>query len=118
MEMIYIPAGEFQMGANEGDNNEKPAHTVNLDAFWIDKTEVTNEMFAWEWVADWYDRTYYSGSPQRNPTGPSSGEYKVLRGGSWVEEAGRVRSTVRLRNYPDERCDNFGFRCARSAASP
>jgi formylglycine-generating enzyme required for sulfatase activity len=37
----------------------------------------------WEWVADWYDEGYYSQSPGRNPPGPDSGEYRVLRGGSW-----------------------------------
>ena len=37
----------------------------------------------WEWVADWYDGDYYQTSPEKNPQGPSSGEYMVLRGGSW-----------------------------------
>jgi len=37
----------------------------------------------WEWVADWYDADYYQNSPAQNPTGPDSGTYRVLRGGSW-----------------------------------
>ncbi|MFH0992112.1 MAG: SUMF1/EgtB/PvdO family nonheme iron enzyme [bacterium] len=37
----------------------------------------------WEWCADWYDATYYSNSPEMNPTGPTSGTLRVLRGGSW-----------------------------------
>jgi formylglycine-generating enzyme required for sulfatase activity len=37
----------------------------------------------WEWIADWYDEEYYSVSPNENPTGPSSGESKVLRGGNF-----------------------------------
>lgn len=40
-EMVLIPAGEFQMGSNSGDPDEKPVHTVYLDAFFIDKYEVT-----------------------------------------------------------------------------
>lgn len=44
--MLYIPAGEFEMGSKDGEVDEKPVHTVNLNAFWIDKTEVTNAMFA------------------------------------------------------------------------
>jgi len=45
MVMIYVPAGPFTIGSDEGENNEKPARTVTLDAFWIDQTEVTNAMF-------------------------------------------------------------------------
>lgn len=40
-EMVLVPAGEFQMGSNMGDPDEKPIHTVHLDAFYIDKYEVT-----------------------------------------------------------------------------
>jgi len=46
MVMVYVPAGEFEMGSEVGNDNEKPVHTVYLDAFWIDQTEVTNAMFA------------------------------------------------------------------------
>ena len=45
MIMSYIPAGEFQMGSEDGDDDEKPVHTVNIDAFWMDQTEVSNEQF-------------------------------------------------------------------------
>ncbi|MCD6506169.1 PEGA domain-containing protein [Candidatus Poribacteria bacterium] len=46
--MVLIPAGEFQMGDhfNEGGFDERPVHTVYLDAFYIDKYEVTNELYA------------------------------------------------------------------------
>jgi formylglycine-generating enzyme required for sulfatase activity len=47
--MVFVPAGQFQMGSTDADpdgrNEEKPAHTVTLDAFWIDKTEVTNGQY-------------------------------------------------------------------------
>ena len=39
--MVLIPAGEFQMGSDIGDRDEKPVHTVYLDAFYIDRYEVT-----------------------------------------------------------------------------
>ena len=49
MEMIQIPAGEFIMGAehknSSAEKDEKPAHEVYLDAFWMDKTEVSNQMY-------------------------------------------------------------------------
>ncbi len=48
--LVCVPAGEFLMGAAATDpqaqDNEKPQHRVYLDAFWIDRTEVTNENFA------------------------------------------------------------------------
>lgn len=40
-----IPAGPFMMGSENGDPDEKPAHQVTLDAFWIDETEITNRMY-------------------------------------------------------------------------
>jgi formylglycine-generating enzyme required for sulfatase activity len=49
----------------------------------------------WEWVNDWYDRSYYSMSPSNNPPGPATGEYRVLRGGSWSGSGNLVRSAYR-----------------------
>ncbi|MEK7398781.1 MAG: SUMF1/EgtB/PvdO family nonheme iron enzyme, partial [Candidatus Poribacteria bacterium] len=43
--MVLIPAGEFEMGSNDGANNETPVHTVYLDAFYMDKYEVTNAQY-------------------------------------------------------------------------
>jgi serine/threonine-protein kinase len=45
MTLFYIPAGEFEMGSANGDPDERPPHTVYLEAFWIDQTEVTNGMY-------------------------------------------------------------------------
>jgi formylglycine-generating enzyme required for sulfatase activity len=45
MALSYIPAGSFQMGKESGSSNEKPVHTVILDAFWMDQSEVTNAMY-------------------------------------------------------------------------
>ena len=42
--MVYVPAGTFLMGAS-GIPQAKPQHTVYLDAYWIDQTEVTNAMY-------------------------------------------------------------------------
>ena len=46
MTLLYVPAGKFIMGSDHDDSDEKPVHTVTLDAFWIDQTEVTNTMYA------------------------------------------------------------------------
>lgn len=46
MEMVYIPAGQFTMGSDDGEPDEGPAHEVYLDAYWMDLTEITNKMYA------------------------------------------------------------------------
>jgi formylglycine-generating enzyme required for sulfatase activity len=246
-EMVLIPAGEFQMGDhfNEGRDTERPVHTVYLDAFYMDKYEVTNELYArflneigrnedeeghelldigspyclieyvdgryrpkegyerhpvvevswygavayarwagkrlpteaewekaargglvgkrypwgdaidaskanyndgsrgwrtkgilkylkpvgsfpangyglydmagnvWEWCADWYDKNYYSSSPRRNPRGPDSGSFRVVRGGSWLAYPDYLRAANRAFNDPQDTTDNVGFRCAQ-----
>jgi serine/threonine-protein kinase len=45
MSMVYVPAGEFEMGS-QFDERARPVHTVTVDAYWIDQTEVTNAMFS------------------------------------------------------------------------
>jgi formylglycine-generating enzyme required for sulfatase activity len=44
--LVFVPAGEFKMGSEYGNIDEQPVHTVFLDAYWIDRTEVTNAMYA------------------------------------------------------------------------
>jgi formylglycine-generating enzyme required for sulfatase activity len=63
-----------------------------------------------EWVWDYYDEDYYSQSPEKNPFGPSSGGYRVLRGGDW--ETWLIGSTNRRRGDPAPRDIYTGFRCA------
>ncbi|MBI3922813.1 MAG: SUMF1/EgtB/PvdO family nonheme iron enzyme [Armatimonadetes bacterium] len=68
----------------------------------------------WEWCADWFDCGYYKKSPRRNPTGPGSGQKRVMRGGSNGFRDGRfLRSALRFRDNPVGRCDFFGFRCVQ-----
>jgi len=65
--MALIPAGEFQMGSNDGDTDEKPVHTVYLDAYYIGVHEVTNAQFKKfleanpQWRKDRIDRKYHDG---------------------------------------------------------
>jgi len=65
----------------------------------------------WEWVNDWFDEDYYQNSPSQDPKGPDSGQYKVLRGGSWFYFPRFVRGSVRLAGDPAGRVGNFGLRC-------
>jgi formylglycine-generating enzyme required for sulfatase activity len=68
----------------------------------------------WEWCADWYGSDYYGSSPTTDPTGPTNGEYRVLRGGSWGSYADYCRAAGRLSFTPDFSDDGLGFRVARS----
>lgn len=65
-----------------------------------------------EWVADWYDRTYYARSPKKDPQGPESGENRVIRGGSWSDSPAGLRTTARVSAPPDYQDLTLGVRCA------
>ena len=65
-----------------------------------------------EWVADWYDIEYYANSPAENPTGPETGNFKVFRGGSWINNSGNTRTTYRFPKLPVLTYTTTGFRCA------
>ena len=67
----------------------------------------------WEWVQDWYGENYYSSSSSTDPSGPSSGSYRVYRGGSWDSPTGNCRSAFRGRYDPGYRYYDLGFRLAR-----
>jgi formylglycine-generating enzyme required for sulfatase activity len=69
----------------------------------------------WEWVQDWYDPGYYKNSPEKDPTGPDSGKYRIYRGGSWVGKAANLRSSVRFSALPVTRTHDLGFRLLRQA---
>jgi len=218
-EMVLVLEGEFNMGSNSGEGDERPVHTVFLDGFYIDKYEVTNAQYqafveatdraqseyaddnrfngpqqpvvgvswfdandyctwtglrlpteaewekvargtdgrtypwgegidaskanydmdigmttrvgsypegvspygaydmagnAWEWVTDWYGFDYYVSSPVHNPTGPESGSYRVIRGGSWDHNPSGLRTTTRVRRHPSDSLNYIvGFRCTR-----
>jgi len=223
MILVYIPEGTFEMGSADGWDSEQPVHTVNLSAFWMDQTEVTNHQYSicmesgacrepanlqsfsridyfinpifsdypvvnvswsdavdycqwagrrlpteaewekaakngkhakypwgegidcsfanyinctgdtsevgnypkgvspfgvldlagnvWEWIADWYDDLYYETHPLDYPSGPESGAYRVVRGGSWNDYEWYLRTTSRYSYFPDTRRVSVGFRC-------
>jgi formylglycine-generating enzyme required for sulfatase activity len=70
----------------------------------------------WEWCADWYDPNYYTDSPLDDPTGPTEGKYRVIRGGGWDYGAGVCRAASRYRRPPGFRYSLLGFRVAFDVA--
>ena len=70
----------------------------------------------WEWVADWYGSgTYERSGRTQNPTGPRTGDRKVLRGGSAFDGPEGLRSANRLAYLPTDQDGNVGCRCAKSS---
>ena len=67
----------------------------------------------WEWVSDFYDENYYTGSPMTDPKGPANGQYHVLRGGSLFSDAPHTRVSARSFVGLPVQMDFFGFRCVR-----
>lgn len=67
-DMVLIPAGEFQMGSNSGDFDESPVHPVYLDAFYMDRYEVTNAQYRLfvdanpQWQKERISRKYHDGN--------------------------------------------------------
>jgi len=73
---------------------------------------------AWQWCADWYQADYYGHSPTKNPTGPTRGENRVRRGGSWLTRVTDIDNDplrVANRNHapPTQTSNQTGFRCVR-----
>ena len=64
-----------------------------------------------EWCADWYGA--YAGRAESNPAGSETGKSRVVRGGSWFDDAHDARSAYRIRISPGFRYDSLGFRFAR-----
>jgi formylglycine-generating enzyme required for sulfatase activity len=69
---------------------------------------------AWQWCSDWYNADYYAKSPADDPTGPDTGDVRVLRGGSWDYGPYCTRSAFRRQYTPGDRNSDVGFRVART----
>jgi sulfatase modifying factor 1 len=63
-----------------------------------------------EWCADWFDKNYYTASPERNPRGPDIGERRASRGGSWRHHIKVSRCAARSSIPPSFQYADYGFR--------
>ncbi|MBI5196649.1 MAG: SUMF1/EgtB/PvdO family nonheme iron enzyme, partial [Nitrospirae bacterium] len=104
---------EWEYAARSGGKNEKYAGGNALDSVaWYDSNsgikthavgqkqpnglglyDMTGNVL--EWVNDWYGENYYKNSPKDNPKGADSGQYRVLRGGSWFYKPQNLRASYR-----------------------
>ncbi len=103
MVQVYVPAGEFLMGSTEADSaattDEKPQHKTYLDAFWIDRNEVTNVQFA-----AFAKAASYLTDAEKAGTGlvfnASTKDLANVAGADWRRPRGPSSNTVGLENHP------------------
>ncbi len=97
MAQMYVPAGPFTMGSDNGGSDEQPVRTVTLDAFWIDQTEVTNDQFA-QFVA----ATSYETIAEEEGGGYTytSAGYGYTNGADWQHPQGPGSSLDGLGDHP------------------
>ena len=97
--------------AHDGYLNTAPVGSFPLGASPIGALDMAGN--AWEWTGDRFNGNFYADSPPSNPTGPGSGDERVLRGGSWISYPFMLRTTYRGHHIPETRHNYSGFRCAR-----
>ena len=119
------PGGRHRMNVWQGTF---PTHNTEADGFYGPCPVRTYKPNAfglfgmtgnvWEWCWDWFEADSYGHSPAADPTGPTEGDRRVMRGGSYLCHASycnRYRVDARSSNTPDSATTNLGFRCVRDA---
>jgi len=107
------PQSDKNIEFDDGHNDTAPVATFPDGASPFGLYDMAGNVM--EWVSDWYDPRYYEESTDTNPLGPLEGEFKSLRGGSWLSSENEVRTSGRSSYLPSVSRANLGFRCAMTA---
>jgi formylglycine-generating enzyme required for sulfatase activity len=104
---------DFPYGGGKADDDKFLARTATVGSH----PEAVNALGiydmqgnTWEWCADWYGP--YPKEKVTDPTGPKTGVWKVMRGGSWYNYGSRCRAACRYVNFPEDMHSDLGFRVA------
>jgi formylglycine-generating enzyme required for sulfatase activity len=122
---------EWEAAARCGEDTMYAGSTEIGDVAWYSSNSYSTHMVAtkgsnacglydmtgnlWEWTQDWYSSSYYSSSPGNDPVGPTSGSYRVVRGGSWYDVPTYARVASRYRYFPTSRVNYYGLRLLRTS---
>jgi len=90
-----------------------PVGSFPAGASWCGAQDMAGNV--WQWCGDWYGD--YSSTAVTNPTGPATGTYRVLRGGSW-DDSSYYRGACRISGSPGNYSGRIGFRCASLTPGP
>ena len=113
----WYPWGDEAPEAKRGNFDREPwrkaevaSHSADVSPYGVLDMAGNAE----EWVADWYDETYYQSGPTQNPQGPTSGTSRVTWGGGWTGFDWDFRVAQRIGLQSNSPSNQRGFRCARS----
>lgn len=101
---------------NDGYPYSAPVGSYPGGASWVGAVDMAGNV--WEWTGDRYDAGYYSYSPQKDPTGPLTGAFHVLKGGAYYNDNFWARPAARAGNNVDPNAGDvgIGFRCVVAPA--
>jgi len=100
----------FNSNAPNCHVDSRPAHVGTFSQNALGLFDIAGN--ASEWCSDWFDAAYFGSSPFLDPSGPTTGTLRVVRGGSWANVAHLLRVSYRTGMHPAQRSDHVGFRCA------